>query len=426
MKRTEKNVDMTTRTLRRTALLVAAVIVAGIAGRAWGLDFGLSETKEELKLKYDIAVEEHSFDGASTGRVTVVLTIADEGRLKPLDGVQLDIPGLEKNKDGSNWMDLVVSIDMRKSDDGKRVGRVHLRKDLAERAVIRLNTRTLDGKTMNLTGGMYHAIPMAKYLKSVPAGSAGTRTQVVLNGVEFAYRWCPVGEFNMGASADEKKQYEDRFVAQHRVRLSNGFWMQETEVTQAQYEMVMGKRPSFWQWRTTMHNPVEQVSWHDAVEFCAKLSEMDPGHNYRLPTEAEWEYACRAGTSGPRYGDLLDTAWVFVNTDTGEGSTGHRPVSTKKPNAWGLSDMFGNVAEWCSDWDGPPSTVDTSDPTGPESGESRVVRGDDCFADCSPSFPGCLAGARAAWRPSEPSRIIGFRVVRLPVTVKPGEDSTKR
>ena len=81
----------------------------------------------------------------------------------------------------------------------------------------------------------------------------------------------------MGASADEKKQYEDRFVAQHRVRLSNGFWMQETEVTQTQYEMVMGKRPSFWQWRTKLHNPVEQVSWHDAVEFCAWLSEMDPG-----------------------------------------------------------------------------------------------------------------------------------------------------
>ena len=424
MKRTDKNVDMTTRTLRRTALLVVAVIVAGIAGRAWGLDFGLSETKEELKLKYDIAVEEHSFDGASTGRVTVVLTLADEGRLKPLDGVELGIPGLEKNKDGSNWMDLVVWIDMRKSDDGKRVGRVHLRKDLAERAVIRLNTRTLDGKTMNLTGGMYHAIPIAKYLKSAPVGSAGTRTQVVLNGVEFAYRWCPAGEFNMGASADEKKQYEDRFVARHRVRLSNGFWMQETEVTQTQYEMVMGKRPSFWQWRTKMHNPVEQVSWQDAVEFCAKLSEMDPGHNYRLPTEAEWEYACRAGTSGSRYGDLLEIAWVFVNTDTGEGSTGHRPVGTKKPNAWGLYDMFGNVAEWCSDWNGPPSTVDTSDPTGPKSGTGRVIRGGDCFADGG--HTDCLAGARAAWRPSEPSRIIGFRVVRIPVTVKPSEDSTKR
>ena len=90
MKRTEQNVDMTMRTLRRTALLVVAVVVAGIAGRAWGLDFGLGETKDELKLKYDIAVEEHTFDGASTCRGTVVLTLANEGRLKPLDGVDVD------------------------------------------------------------------------------------------------------------------------------------------------------------------------------------------------------------------------------------------------------------------------------------------------------------------------------------------------
>ena len=88
MTRREKNVDMTMRTLRWTALLVAAVVVAGIAGRARGLDFGLGETNEELELKYDIAVEEHSFDGASTGRVTLVFTLADEGRLKPLDGVR--------------------------------------------------------------------------------------------------------------------------------------------------------------------------------------------------------------------------------------------------------------------------------------------------------------------------------------------------
>jgi hypothetical protein len=162
---------MTMRMLRGPALMVAAVVVAGIAGRAWGLDFGLGETKEELKLKYDIAVEEHSFEGASTGRVTVVLTLADEGRLKPLDGVQLDIRGQEKNRDGSYPMDLVLLIDMREANDGKRVGRVHLRKDLAERAVIRLNTRTMDGKTTNLTGGMYHAIPIAKYLKSAPAAT---------------------------------------------------------------------------------------------------------------------------------------------------------------------------------------------------------------------------------------------------------------
>jgi hypothetical protein len=150
-------------------VLVAAAVV-WTAGRAWGIGFVLGQTKEELKLKYDVAVEEHTFGGESTGRVTVVLTLADEGRLKPLDEVQLVIPGQEKNNDGSNWMDLVVAIDMQKTDDGKRVGRVHIRKELAERAEIQLNTHSLDGKLDPLTR-LHHVIPVAKYLKA-PAATA--------------------------------------------------------------------------------------------------------------------------------------------------------------------------------------------------------------------------------------------------------------
>jgi formylglycine-generating enzyme required for sulfatase activity len=240
----------------------------------------------------------------------------------------------------------------------------------------------------------------------------------VIHGAAFAVRWCPAGEFMMGGSCDAKREYGERFVPQHRVRISSGFWMQETEVTQSQYETVMGKRPSFWQSRRKLNNPVEQVSWYDAVEYCSRLSKLDSDFDYRLPTEAEWEYACPAGTKSPRYGDLLEIAWVFLNTDEGNGSTGHRPVGTKKPNPWGLHDMFGNVAEWCSDWYGPPSSLATLDPTGPKSGEFRVVRGDDCFADCSTHFPGCLTGARGRWRPGEGRRIIGFRVVRVPATAR--------
>src|SRR5262245_59072092 len=112
------------RTLRQRIVLVAAAALWS-AGRVWGIGFYLGQTKEELKLEYDVAVVEHEFGGAPTGRVTVVLTLSDEGRLKPLDEVQLVVPGEEKNKDGGNWMDLVVSIDMQKTDDGKRVGRVH-------------------------------------------------------------------------------------------------------------------------------------------------------------------------------------------------------------------------------------------------------------------------------------------------------------
>ncbi|HEV2293645.1 MAG TPA: hypothetical protein VGR35_07305 [Tepidisphaeraceae bacterium] len=146
------------------AVLIAAAVV-WTADRAWGVGFTLGQTKEQLQLKYDVAVEHHAFDERGTGRVTVELTLADEGRLKPLDAVQLVIPGKEKNKDGSYWMDLVVSIDMVKVDDGNRVGRVHILRELAERAEIQFNTHTMDGKTDPLTR-LHHVIPIAAYLQN--------------------------------------------------------------------------------------------------------------------------------------------------------------------------------------------------------------------------------------------------------------------
>jgi hypothetical protein len=154
-------------TLRYGALvLVALAAVVWVSGRALGIGFILGETKEELKLKYELSVQDHG-----TGRVTAVLTLADEGRLKPLDEVQLVIPGEEKNADGSHWMDLVVSIDMKEIEDGKRVGRVHIRKELAERAEIQLNTHTMDGKLDPLTR-LHHVIPLAKYMPAAPAPAA--------------------------------------------------------------------------------------------------------------------------------------------------------------------------------------------------------------------------------------------------------------
>lgn len=155
------------RTPRDSALVLAATVaVFGTAGRALGIGFVLGETKDDLKLKYEVSVQDHG-----TGRVTVVFTLADEGRLKPLDEVQLVIPGQEKNKHGGHWMDLVVSIDLTKIDGGHRVGRIHLRKEFAERAEIRLNTHTMDGKMDPLTR-LHHVIPIAKYMNSAPAAAA--------------------------------------------------------------------------------------------------------------------------------------------------------------------------------------------------------------------------------------------------------------
>ena len=159
------------RTLRWSAVALAVAVVTWSAGRAWGIGFILGESKEELKLKYDVAVEHHGTGEQSTGRVSVVFTLEDEGRLKPLDAVELVIPGKEKNPDGSYWMDLVVSIDMVKTDGGKRVGRVHVLRELAERAEIQLNTHTMDGKRDGLTR-LHHVIPLAKYLKDAPVPAA--------------------------------------------------------------------------------------------------------------------------------------------------------------------------------------------------------------------------------------------------------------
>ena len=244
--------------------------------------------------------------------------------------------------------------------------------------------------------------------------TAGTKDRTILEGVPFEFRWCPPGEFQMGSPPGTELKYGDGFVRQHKVKLTRGFWMLETEVTQAQYAAIMGHNPSFWQWRTKAQNPVEQVRWADAVSFCRKLSALDKEFEYRLPTEAEWEYACRAGEAKCRYGDILDIAWVFMNTDDGEGSSGHRPVGTKTPNKWGLHDMFGNVAEWCGDWKAPPATEPRVDPQGPLTGSLRIVRGDDCFV-CSTflrSDGACMAGSRSAMPPSTSSRVIGFRIVR--------------
>ena len=148
------------RRLRLASVLLAIMACFWTANRVWGIGFYLKETKDELKLKYEVTVTDHK-----TGRVTVVFTLADEGRLRPLDEVQLVVPAQEKNEDGSNWMDLVVSIDMIKTDGGKRAGRVHLLKSLAERAEIQLNTHTMDGQMDGLTR-LHHQIRIAKYLNN--------------------------------------------------------------------------------------------------------------------------------------------------------------------------------------------------------------------------------------------------------------------
>ena len=173
------------------------------------------------------------------------------------------------------------------------------------------------------------------------------------------------GEFMMGSNRNEAGEQPV-----HRVAVTKAFYLGKYEVTQAQWQAVMGYNPSRFKGDT---RPVEQVSWDRAQLFLKALNEIDRRYVYRLPTEAEWEYACRAGTTGDHAGDPSLLAWHAGNVD----DEGARPVGQKQPNAWGLFDMHGNVREWCADWldRGYYAVSPPADPRGPETGEFRVLRG---------------------------------------------------
>ena len=209
-------------------------------------------------------------------------------------------------------------------------------------------------------------------------------------GIEFAS--IPAGKFLMGSPATEKERSSNE--TQHEVTLTQGFRMGVHEVTQAQYEQVMGKNPSEFKGATL---PVETVSYDDTLAFCKKLSDLPAekaaGRKYRLPTEAEWEYCCRAGTSTPfHFGNELngtqancDGTIPYGTTQNGPFLRKTTPVGSYPPNAWGLYDMHGNVWEWCQDWLDSYPKQSVTDPRGPEVGSNCVLRGGswgDVAADC--------------------------------------------
>jgi hypothetical protein len=189
-----------------------------------------------------------------------------------------------------------------------------------------------------------------------------TRTLTLPGGATLELVWCPAGSFTMGSPPDEPGRQEDE--CQHRVNLTKGFWLGKYPVTQRQWRSVTGGNPSYYLGGDL---PVENVNWNDCLEFCAKA-----GHGLRLPTEAEWEYACRAGSRGAYGGTgrLNDMGWfgsVFL------GRT--HPVGEKRANAWGLHDMHGNVWEWCADWYAADISSAATDPRGAENGDWKVIRG---------------------------------------------------
>lgn len=200
-------------------------------------------------------------------------------------------------------------------------------------------------------------VVVAEQVKAPVGPKAGDQKRVMLpGGVALELVYCPPGTFVMGSPAEEPGHEADE--AAHRVTLTKGFWIGKYEVTQEQWTKVMGRNPSRFKGEVC---PVDSVSWEDCQAFLQKA-----GNGLRLPSEAEWEYACRAGEARPEGEDLTARSWF--------GRYGTCPVGRKLPNAWGIHDMLGNVWEWCQDRYGTYSG-DETDPTGAGFGESRVLRG---------------------------------------------------
>lgn len=222
--------------------------------------------------------------------------------------------------------------------------------------------------------------------------------------------WIEPGSFTMGSPTEEPERNKAEGPRMN-VTLTKGFWLGKTEVTQQQYELVHGTNPSHFVEAGT-NAPVERVSWNDAVAWCAKLTERErsagrlpAGFVYTLPTEAEWEYAHRSGTTGSYPREPATAAWYEQNS----GGTTHE-VALKQPNAWGLYDMGGNVLEWCYDWFGDYRGGAVTDPKGPATGYFRMARGGSWRMSAIVGRSAARAGGSADRR----DYTLGFRLALCP------------
>lgn len=261
-------------------------------------------------------------------------------------------------------------------------------------------------------------------LVSIPMCFAENPKEVI-NSIGMKFVLIPKGTFLMGSPPNEDGSKDDE--RQHKVTISQDYYLGIHEVTQAQFELVMGSNPSFFQGdkvaerhpRTgrvlkepdSSNHPVESLTYEEALRFCKRLSaridERDAGRSYRLPTEAEWEYACRAGSNtaycfGDFPNELSDYSWFEDNSEKKS-----HPVGLKKPNAWGLYDMHGNVWEWCQDWYGEYPVDAVTDPKGVKKGSRRIDRGGSWGIVGSAG----RCAFRSSYIPTSRTHDLGFRVV---------------
>ncbi|UCF35521.1 MAG: formylglycine-generating enzyme family protein [Acidobacteriota bacterium] len=223
--------------------------------------------------------------------------------------------------------------------------------------------------------------PMAGTKGNQPAEEEKPQVLIALpDGTELHLTLIPAGSFQMGSPVSEEGRESDE-GPQHRVTISRAFYIGTYEITHAQWQAVMGEiRDNSGFDGSSYETPMQSTSWNEWQGFLEKLNELGLGR-FRMPTEAEWEYAARAGTESrfywgedPDYEDIVDYAWFDENSE-GQG----HPVGQRKPNAWGLYDTSGNAWEWCQDWYGPYLEGDQTDPIGPETGEFKIFRGGEWF-----------------------------------------------
>ena len=238
----------------------------------------------------------------------------------------------------------------------------------------------------------------------------GTTTTYIVNGVSFKMVVVQGGTFTMGATAEQDSDAYDDEKPAHQVTLSS-YSIGQTEVTQELWQAVMGSNPSLF--TGDLQRPVETVSWDDCQTFISKLNQMT-GQHFRLPTEAEWEYAARGGNQSQGYkyagsNTVGDVAW-YDDSSYALGSSnpdyGTHPVATKAPNELGLYDMSGNVYEWCLDWYDSYSSDAQTNPTGPASGFGRVYRGGCWLSDAWL----CRVSSRDYFTPSYTNDLFGLRL----------------
>ncbi|MDR2353714.1 MAG: formylglycine-generating enzyme family protein [Deltaproteobacteria bacterium] len=259
------------------------------------------------------------------------------------------------------------------------------------------------------------------FLYYVPSSPAEEPEDTYVNPIGMEFVLIKKGTFLMGSNESENASVSTNELPQHRVRITQDFYIGRYEVTQGEWNQLMDENLSENQ---NDNFPVVNVTWFKAQEFIRKLNDRDPNATYRLPTEAEWEYACRAGT---------DTTWFFGNdpldlpdyADMEDYPTHHFVrVGTYEPNPWGLYNIYGNAREWVEDWYSPDYYEEspTDDPTGPTEGKEKILRGG-AFCD-DPVY--CKSARRYTEAPDELSGSFGFRVVMVKKESAKREDQSKK